>query len=306
MKKIYTIAACAMALLFSGNAAAQTFVEEFDDTTTTFAAGWSHVNMSNPPGTNNVWFDGNSTVFAANSGAGYIAVNYNSTAGAGTISQWLFSPTRTLMNGDMISFWTRTVDTGGTVYPDRLQVRLSQSGNSVDVGVDELSFGDFDTLLLDINPTYSAMGFPTGYPHFWNMYSITLAGLPSQGVSGKFAFRYFVENGGPSGANSDYIGIDLCTYTAISSINEHKNDLAFYAYPNPSNGIVNINLQNTSIGDNKTIVITNLIGQEVYRSEIKNFNGSEISLNLSDLAKGAYFINVSDKTSNGTKKLIIE
>lgn len=306
MKKIYTIAACAMALLFSGNAAAQTFVEEFDDTTTAYTNGWSHVNMSNPPGTNPVWFDGNSTVFAANSGAGYIACNFNSVAGAATISNWLFSPTRTLNNGDIITFWTRTVDTGGTVYPDRLQVRLSQMGSSVNVGADETTVGDFSTLLLDINPTYSSSGFPTGYPHFWNMYSLTLSGLPSQGVSGKFAFRYFVENGGPTGANSDYIGIDLCTYTSISSINEHANNLAFYAYPNPSKGLVNVNLQNASIGDTKTVVVTNLVGQEVYRMEVKNFNGGEFSVDLSSLAKGAYFINVSDKTSNGTKKLIIE
>ncbi len=34
-------------------------------------------------------------------------------------------------------------------------------------------------------------------------------------MTGRFAFRYFVENGGPSGSNSDYIGIDTLTITPV-------------------------------------------------------------------------------------------
>jgi hypothetical protein len=33
-----------------------------------------------------------------------------------------------------------------------------------------------------------------------------------EGATGRVAFRYFVENGGFSGANSDYIGIDRALY----------------------------------------------------------------------------------------------
>ena len=41
---------------------------------------------------------------------------------------------------------------------------------------------------------------------------MTLSGIPGP-TTGRLAFRYFVENGGPSGANSDYIGIDRTVYT---------------------------------------------------------------------------------------------
>ena len=68
--------------------------------------------------------------------------------------------------------------------------------------------GDFTTLLLDINPTLVV----SGYPDVWTQYTITLSGLPPA-ASGRIAWRYFVTNGGPSGANSNYIGIDTVEYT---------------------------------------------------------------------------------------------
>jgi hypothetical protein len=68
--------------------------------------------------------------------------------------------------------------------------------------------GDFQTLLLDINPTYTL----TGYPNAWTQFTVTVSGLGSP-TTGRMAFRYFVENGGPDGAISDYIGIDAVQYT---------------------------------------------------------------------------------------------
>lgn len=50
------------------------------------------------------------------------------------------------------------------------------------------------------------------YPQVWTQYTITFSGLPAP-TSGRLAFRYFVTNGGPSGANSDYIGVDNVVYT---------------------------------------------------------------------------------------------
>ena len=106
----------------------------------------------------------------------------------------------TIGPGAGITFWTRTVDV--PVYPDRLQVRMSTNGASANVGTTAAAVGDFTTLLLDINPTYSI----TGYPNGWTQYTVLATGITVP-VRGRFAFRYFVENGGPGGANSDFIGI---------------------------------------------------------------------------------------------------
>ena len=168
-------------------------------------AGWAAQNRSAPVGILG-WFQGNDAVFPSQNGAptAYIAANFNNTAGAGTISNWLFTPVTTLTNGDQLTFWTRTTD--GT-FPDRLQVRMSANGASTDVGASETSVGDFSTLLLDINPGLT----PTGYPTAWALQTATVTGLGGP-TSGRLALRYFVTNGGPAGANSDFIGIDNVTY----------------------------------------------------------------------------------------------
>ena len=117
-----------------------------------------------------------------------------------------------MKNGDKFTFWTRT--TTGT-FPDRLQVRQSTNGASVNVGTTESSVGDFSTLLLDINPNLTS----TGYPTAWTQYTLTMSGLPAAGISGRLAFRYYVTGAGPAGANSDFIGIDNAVYTSFTQIN---------------------------------------------------------------------------------------
>lgn len=212
MKKNYkSILSLGLAVVFSTTAFSQAINEGFDDVTTLTAAGWAQQNLSTPVGTNPNWGQGG-TPFNANSGAAtaYIAANFNSVTGANTISNWLFTPERTLSNGDVITFYTRTVDAPS--YADNLQVRLSLNGASVNAGTTNTSVGDFTTLLLEINPTLVA----TTYPAVWTQYSITISGLGAP-TNGRIAFRYFVTNGGPSGSNSDYIGVDDYVYTPAGS-----------------------------------------------------------------------------------------
>jgi len=209
-------AALSLALAFAisaglaGVVSAQAINEGFEDVTTLVPGGWFIQNNSSPPGTID-WFQGNPDVFTAQSGAtdSYVGANYHATGDIGTISDWLLMPNRTLSNGDVLRFWTRTVK--GDPFPDRLQVRLSLNGASTNVGSTATSVGDFTTLLLDIDPNYEGT-----YPDVFTEYTITLSGLTGP-TSGRIAFRYFVENGGTNGANSDYIGIDTVSYTPAGS-----------------------------------------------------------------------------------------
>lgn len=150
-------------------------------------------------------------IFTAQTGTGnsYIACSFQSVAGANTISNWMLTPQITLNNGDQFKFWTRKPTPAPNDFPDRMQVRLSTNGASTNVGVTNTSVGDFTTLLLDINPTL-VVG---GYPLVWTQFTITISGLPGP-TNGRVAFRYFVTNGGPGGANSDYIGVDTFQYIA--------------------------------------------------------------------------------------------
>lgn len=193
------------------SASAQSFTDGFDAATyganLNTAGGddvvstvtWRGFNLSSPIGTIG-WFNGNATVFTANSGASYIGTNFNNGSGTAALDNWLLSPTRTFNNGDTISFFTRTVT--APAFPDRLLLRLSTNGAS-------LNSADFTTTLLTVNG-----GLTTGgYPNTWTQFSATITGLGSPTL-GRFAFNYNVSNGGPGGANSDYIGIDDVQYTA--------------------------------------------------------------------------------------------
>ncbi len=89
--------------------------------------------------------------------------------------------------------------------------------------------------------------------------------------------------------------------TILISVNELSGN-EFNIYPNPSNGIFII--ENSLKNETLEIEITNLTGKTIYNSEVKNIINSEID--LSNQAKGVYFINI--KTENGifTDKLIVQ
>jgi hypothetical protein len=214
-----------LAVMVSVPVSAQSFTEEFVDITTLSGSGWFAQNNSDDaanattnwgPITPGVMaprsegrFQGNDGVFPAYSGGvtEYIGDNYNATTGAQTISDWLMTPTVTIQNGDTISFWTRTGD--GSSYPDRLELRMSLNGSSTDCGTLSTDVGDFSTVLVEINPSLTV----GGYPETWTQYSATISGVAAP-TSGRFAFRYFVTDAGPSGTNSNYIGLDLVEYNS--------------------------------------------------------------------------------------------
>ena len=177
--------------------------EGFDDI---ILPGWVMINHSSPLGLDG-WFQGEPTAFAAFDGASnaYIAANFNNAGSVGTISNWLLTPQLTLESGSTLTFYTRTEI---STFPDRLQVRMSTNGASTNVGTGATDVGDFTTLLLDINPTYTV----GGYPETWTQFTVTVSGT-APGTLGRLAFRYFVEDGGPGGTRSDYIGIDRAVYT---------------------------------------------------------------------------------------------
>lgn len=198
-------------LLLSAGALRADLVEDFDNFSALSGQGWAFTNLTPSPSLS--WFPGNSpATFPAQAGApnSYAAVNYQSTtASVETLSNWMLTPELTFQNGDVISFYTRTMT--GSVYPDRLELRLSTSAASVNVGSTPTSVGEFTTLLLTINPTLTQGGYPTE----WTQYTVTLSGLA--GVeAGRLGFRYFVTNGGLTGVNSNYIGVDTLRVTSTA------------------------------------------------------------------------------------------
>jgi uncharacterized protein (UPF0333 family) len=199
-------------------AVSKSFTEEFDTVANLYRRGWVFSNNSKPQGAatwqQGVWVSGKlgpegwpAYSYTA-SGDEYIFAGYASGNDLATISSWMITPEIDMKNGDKFSFYTRTG--ANSTYPDRMQVRLNLSDNSADVGRTETSVGKFTTLLTDINPGL-AVG---GYPETWKKYEFTISGLSTPGKR-RIAFRYYVDNGGTTGANSNAIGIDLFKFESL-------------------------------------------------------------------------------------------
>lgn len=200
--------------------AVDSLTEVFDDVTTLPGAGWAMTNNSEPVGTVG-WFQGNPAVMTAHEGApeAYVGVNFNSAGNSpGHISNWLMTPELTLTDDSTLSFWTRSPS--GSIWADRLEVRMSTAGASTDVGSGYGGVGDFTERLLVINESLE----DTGYPQEWTRYEVTIDGLDAS-TSGRLAFRYHVPDGGPSGENSNYLGIDTVSYVAAEEPEPHACEL---------------------------------------------------------------------------------
>jgi hypothetical protein len=217
----------------------QSFSEEFDTVSASFNRGWQIINASNPAGPG-IWQQGGDlipwfTPYSNNgSNAGFIGAGYLSTSGGATlINNWLVSPELTIQNGDSISFYTRAYlieasATDSTDYANRMQVLLSTSGSSTVIGQQgpvfgatiRQAYGDFSTVLVDINPTLleahtdPALNDLAAYPTRWTRFVAVVSSL-NKPMRGRFAFRYLIDGGGSAGAGSG-VAIDKVEYKSVS------------------------------------------------------------------------------------------
>jgi len=279
-------------LLSLGIVQAQTLLTENFDV---FPTTWTFTNQSQPVGTTN-WQQGTVSPFGGgfNGGAtSYVRNNFNSVAAgmAGTISNWLISPVVSLVNGDVIKFYTRA-GANFSSTPDRLEMRLSTTGDaSTTPSTGSGDLGSFTTLAVSVNPTLA----PNIYPVTWTEFTYTVTGLPNA-TDCKLAFRYFVTNGGPGGANGNAIWVDALTINRTLSTDAFFKD-NLEIYPNPTSNIININSKNNL--NIEAIQITDMNGRI-----IKETKQPINTINISELNTGVYFLRITTNQGTGTTKMI--
>lgn len=294
------------------------------------ADGWTRNNQSTLPSATSLWTVGTyatSTASATNQGVfqnqvyatgatvqipngqaggpnSFALVNYTSTtstaATGATISNWLISPIVSVQNGDIVTFYTRIGKysaTGEASYADRLQLRMSTAGAfSSDPTGGPTGVGDYTNLLVDVNPNLDL----TSYPTTWGQFSYTVSGLTGP-TDVKFAFRYFVTNGGSAGSNSDIIGIDTFSVDRPTAANQDFFSSNFSLSPNPVKDIFTVNAKNNIAVQNIKVVDIN--GRIV--NELNNINSSDaMQVNIGELNAGVYFVKVQTELGVGTSKII--
>jgi hypothetical protein len=77
--------------------------------------------------------------------------------------------------------------------------------------------------------------------------------------------------------------------TSSALVNADYPTIEFDAFPNPSNGVVNIRI--SKLTDNQRIYVFNQLGQQIYNIEAF----TEMQLNLESLTAGIYYIKYTDK-----------
>ncbi|MBT8379818.1 MAG: choice-of-anchor J domain-containing protein [Ignavibacteria bacterium] len=170
------------------------------------ARGWVILNEDGG-GTQPPFAQGDPVVFAAYEGpdTGYTFTNYQGANGF-LIDQWLISPEIAVSSGDTLKFWHRSPD--ANPFDDSIYVRYATNAG--------ITPGDFDQT--------------------WGRYLVSETGW-AQWVGTfnhtgniRFAIQYYITDGGPSGNNSNYVGLDLFEVTGASgptilTIAEAREDL---------------------------------------------------------------------------------
>ena len=159
---------------------------------------------------------------------------------------------------------------------------------------------------IDIIPNTESLNISTeintiGYD--WKEYSGEFLIVPnrayylfSQDESSLYKILFQSFSGQSSGDLSFTIE-EIEDFIPINNINSEKNNL-FNIYPNPNNGIFNVNL-NTQ---NAVLTIIDINGKIVLK---ENINQS-LTLNLSSLNEGLFLINLNGEKFNISKKILIK
>ena len=172
------------------------------------ARGWTVLDVDGG-GIVSAFWTGNPSVFPAYEGPaeGYVASNYNGANALGVIDHWLISPEITVSVGDTLRFWQRSPN-----FPldDSIYVRYSTTAGVTPSDFDQ-TWGRYVTS-------------KTGWEQW--------VGTFNHSGTIRFAIQYYIFDGGPSGNNSNYIGLDLIEVVeAGTNINHFFEDFELFAFP---------------------------------------------------------------------------
>ncbi len=91
----------------------------------------------------------------------------------------------------------------------------------------------------------------------------------------------------------------------VNTINHNVFDGQLLIYPNPTNGVFNLELSGVD-NDTYYIIVKDLLGKQVYKTYKQINNMFVDKIDLSSYPKGVYLINIENSTSSISSKIIVE
>ena len=144
-----------------------------------------------------------------------------------------------------------------------------------------LNFCSPDSVILQANTG-------TGYTYQWSKNDNIIAGATSSSYVAKTTGSYTVQiDSAASVAGSFPVVVQVCN--SITDLTEYS----FSVYPNPTNGLLNINSNINLSGFN--IQIYDIVGRLVTSQTLAALNNS---LNVSNVSNGTYLYRITDKENN--------
>jgi len=251
---------------------------------------------SGPQGLTATWYQGVDVAgtgpFDAFNGptTGYVAANFNVVTGTNNIDSWLVLPRITggLNAGDSLYFYSRSPD--ASTFPDSIRVMYSVN-DSIPEGT-WVNCGRFKVSTSG----WLRLGFVA----------------PTASVNGRFCIRYCVVNGGPTGQNSDYIGIDAINIVRnLIGVNNNNTQTPKefglkQNYPNPFNPTTYIDYDVPN-KDFVNISVFNILGQKVADlvNDYKTAGSYRINFDASSLSSGVYVYKMTAGNYTSIKKMLL-
>ncbi len=152
-----------------------------------------------------------------------------------------------------------------------------------------------DTVCLDDGLVSLPLGSPLGGNY--SGLGVVISGYFNPGlagVGGHWVVYSRSNASGCSGLDSSYIYVKVCSKVGIEGLSNNSN---IDIYPNPTNGLVSVSLGNTSTLVDVTVME---VSGRIVKSESYS-NTNMLSLDLSELSAGMYFVTV--KTDNQLRQV---
>jgi hypothetical protein len=217
--------------------------------------------------------------------------------------------TKTLIiNGDAISPRNNWGQINQNTDSDVFTFQIQKSGGHLTLKIDPIEFLrmlDVDAKIVNSSGTTVAQNnlsvnrsaqFDLNLPE--GSYQLIIKGgaegTPQNGFSNYSSMGFYAMEGKLTG------GI-------ISDILFNNNSvLGLEVYPNPTNGIVQLNFT-SPVSDNYVVRVENTLGQLVYSKDLTNYIGKYSgSLDLTAYGKGMYFVFINSSEQRNVKRIIVE
>jgi len=173
----------------------------------------------------------------------------------------------------------------------------------VDNGYPEVTFGEVEPLCNeDWDPFTLTSGEPEGGEYTGEFVSDGIYFHPTESGVGDFTVSYnYTDEVGCTASADQQVTVVNCV-----GVDENAENIALDVYPNPSNGLFNVDI-NSALLDKADLKVVDALGKIVYEQKGLNIQGShQNSIDLSSNPQGIYFVIVSGEDYRTVKKIFLQ